>query len=72
MLKELHQFESALTSYERAIELKPDFAEAHSNRGLVLKELHQFEAALANYDRAMALKPDFAEAHSNRGWCSRN
>src|SRR6185437_14878935 len=47
--------------------LKPDYAEAHSNRGTVLHDLHRFEEALASYDRALALRPDFAEALSNRG-----
>ena len=47
--------------------LRPDYAEAHSNRGNALHELKRFEDALASYERALTLRPDYAEAHSNRG-----
>ena len=50
----------ALASYDRAIALKPDYAEAHNNRGNALRDLKRPEEALASYDRAIALKPDFA------------
>src|SRR5215467_8475346 len=66
-LQGLTQLEAAVASYDRAIALKPDFAEAYSNRGNALRDLRQLEAALASYDRAIALKPDCAEAYSNRG-----
>ena len=51
----------------KAIALKPDFAEAHFNRGNALRDLRRHEEALASYNTAIALKPDFAEAHNNRG-----
>ena len=57
----------ALASYDKAIALKPDFAEAYSNRGNALMDLKRPEEALASYERAIALKPDYAEAHYNRG-----
>ncbi len=63
----MNRFEEALASYERALALRPDFAEAHSNRGNTLHDLVRFEDALASHDLALALRPDFAEAHSNRG-----
>ena len=47
--------------------MRPDYAEALSNRGLTLHELKRFEEALASYDRALTLRPDYAEALSNRG-----
>jgi tetratricopeptide (TPR) repeat protein len=57
----------AIDLFERAIALKPDFAEAYCNRGLAQQDLMRLEDALASYDKAIALKPDFAEAYSNRG-----
>lgn len=51
----------------RAIEINPDHAAAHGNRGAVLAELEQWDAALASYARAIELKPDYAVAYSNRG-----
>ena len=46
--------------------MRPDYAEALSNRGATLKEVKRFEEALASFDRALALRPQFAEALSNR------
>ena len=57
----------ALASYDMAIALKPDFAEAYSNRGNALWDLQRPVEALASYDKAIALKPDYAEAYDNRG-----
>ena len=56
-----------MSSYNRALALRPDYAEALSNRGATLKELKRFEEALASYDRALIVRPDFAETLSNRG-----
>lgn len=51
--------------YRRAIELKPDYAEAHGNRGAALQGLGLLEDAAASYRRAIALKPDYAQAYNN-------
>ena len=66
-LLDLKRAEEALTSCDRAIALKPDFALAYNNRGNALQDLNRPEEALASYDRAIALKPDYAEAYYNRG-----
>jgi predicted O-linked N-acetylglucosamine transferase (SPINDLY family) len=50
----------------RAIALKPDLAQAHSDLGMALRKLNRCADALASYDRAIALKPDFAMAYNNR------
>ena len=63
----LDKREMALANYDRAVALKPDFAEALSNRGLTLHELKRFEDALASYDRALGLQPNLAAGHYNRG-----
>ena len=54
-------------AYRRALELKPDYAEAHSNLGIALKDQGKLDEAIACYRRALELKPDFAEVHSNLG-----
>ena len=64
-LHELKRFEEALASYDRALTVRPHFAEALYNRGVTLQELKRFEEALASYDRVLAERPDFAEALSN-------
>ena len=59
--------DTALTSFDRALTVRPHYAEALSNRGLTLHELKRFEEALASYDRALAVGPNYAEALYNRG-----
>ena len=61
------KFIEAVQAFDRAIDLKPDFAEAFSNRGNALKELGQMQHAVASYDNAIQLNPDFADAWFNRG-----
>ena len=59
----------ALASYDQAISLRPNFAEAFNNRGDVLREMGRIEEARASYDRALALRPDFAEAKAGAALC---
>jgi tetratricopeptide (TPR) repeat protein len=66
-LRDLKRLDEALASYDRALALKPDHAEALYNRGTVLRGLKRSGEALASYDHVLALKPDFAEAFNNRG-----
>ena len=47
--------------------LRPNFAEALSNRGNVLQALGRWTEAVESYDRTLALQPDSADALSNRG-----
>lgn len=63
----LGKYDLALASYDRALALQADHAEALYNRGNTLKALSRFEDAIASYDRALAAKPDYAEALNNRG-----
>ena len=66
------RMDAAVTSYERAIELRPDYAEALNNLGNALAELNQLDASLARYDRALKIKPDYVDALNNRGNASRD
>ena len=61
------RLESGVGLIDKALALKPDFAEALNNRGNALLELRRLDEALASFDKALALKPDFAEALNNRG-----
>ena len=59
--------EAALKSYQQALRLKPDYAEAHYNLGNVLQKQGFLEAAVESYQQALKIKPDYAEAHNNLG-----
>ncbi len=67
MLSALKRHTEALASYDRALALKPDFAEALNNRAGTLLLLNRHEQALASCEAALAIKPAFAEALHNRG-----
>jgi hypothetical protein len=56
-----------LKFFQRAVEIDPGFANAHSNLGSVLKDMGQFDAAAASYRKALELKPDNAEVCCNLG-----
>ena len=59
--------EKALSAYDTAIQLQPDYAEVYNNRGNIKSGLGSHDAALDDYNEAIRLNPNFAEAYSNRG-----
>ena len=61
------EYELALKAFDKAIELKPDDADAGYNRGVTLGKLGRHEEALKAFDKAIELKPDYAAAWNNRG-----
>jgi len=65
--QEQGKFHEAVQAFNKAIELKPDYADAYSNRGNALCDLGQLQEALESYEKAIQLKPDYADAYSNRG-----
>ena len=65
---DLGDLTGALLNYNRAIELKPDYASAFNNRGNVKYKLGNLNGALLDYNRALELKPDDARAKQNKEW----
>ena len=67
ILKNLGKLKEAEISTRKAIELKPDFAEAHSNLGTILKDLGKLKEAEFYQRKAIEFKSGFAAAHNNLG-----
>jgi len=63
----LMQFDDAIVSYKKALEIKPDHAEAYYNMGIALKNKGDLEAAINSYKKALEIKPDYVEAYFNIG-----
>jgi tetratricopeptide (TPR) repeat protein len=60
-------FAAAMLDYDKAIQLKPDYAKAYNNRGSAKISMGQYEDAIAELDEAIRLEPDYASAYYNRG-----
>jgi tetratricopeptide (TPR) repeat protein len=57
VLAELRKFEDARTAFARAIQAKPEFAEAHYNLSFTLSNLGDFDGALRETKLALELDP---------------
>ncbi len=67
ILKNLGKIKDAEWSCRKAIEIKPDYAEAHSNLGNILRNLGRLKEAELSTRKAIELKPNYADAHYNLG-----
>ena len=62
-----NQAEKAISAYDTAIMLKPDFWEASYNLGIARYDLKQHTEAISNFNKAVELNHNFASAYYNRG-----
>ncbi|GCL35730.1 TPR repeat-containing protein [Sphaerospermopsis reniformis] len=60
-------YQAAISSFDKALEFKPDKHEAWYKRGISLHNLGSHEEAISSYDKALEIKPDKHEAWNNRG-----
>lgn len=56
----------AIAHYQRALQMEPEFAEAHNNLGNSLKDTGRIEESLEQYDKAISLRPKYEEAKYNK------
>ena len=56
----------ALACFDQVLQVRPDHAPAHNDRGLALNQLGRTAEALESFERAATLAPEMAVAHSNR------
>jgi tetratricopeptide (TPR) repeat protein len=58
----------AIAHYRRALELEPEFAEAHNNLGYLLANDHDLaDQAIAHFEAALRAKPHYVDAMINLG-----
>ncbi len=65
-LRELGEIAEAENQSRAAIDINPDYAEAHNAFGNVLVVKGEPEQAIAAFERAAELRPEYAEARINR------
>ncbi|MDZ7958650.1 MAG: tetratricopeptide repeat protein [Aulosira sp. DedQUE10] len=66
-LYDLQRYQDALAVYDKAVDIRPGYAQGWYGRGRTLSELKQYKEALAAYDKAIQILPDYLEAWSRRG-----
>jgi lipoprotein NlpI len=59
--------ERAISDYNKAIELNPEYANAFNNRGNTYYALGNIEHAIADFNKAIAFDPKLDVAYNNRG-----
>jgi tetratricopeptide (TPR) repeat protein len=65
-------FEGAIENFDRAIKLKPNYANAYNNRANVRHELGDDAGAIEDYTKAILLNPHCEDFHNNLGIISSN
>jgi len=60
--------DEAIAQYQQALQIKPDFAEAHSNLGNALFQKGKVDEAIAHCQRALQIKPDSPDVLNNLAW----
>jgi len=61
------KFDGAVSHLREALQLKPDYSDAHYNLANALANQGKFDEAIAEYQQALRLRPDYADAHCNLG-----
>ena len=59
-------YDNAIANYTKAIEQKPNYAEAYFKRGRAYWMKNDYDSAITDYTKAIEQKPDYAEAYSDR------
>ncbi|HIJ83621.1 MAG TPA: tetratricopeptide repeat protein [Magnetococcales bacterium] len=59
--------QQAISCWQEAVRIRPDYADAHYNFGNLMYEMKHFAEAEAAYRLALRFKPEFAQAHNNLG-----
>ena len=61
----------AISDYNKAIQLKPDYAAAYNNRGCAKEDLKDYTGAIADYSKAIQIikpdNPNFSKIYFKRG-----
>ena len=64
-------FKKAVSDYNKAIDVNPEFVVAYLNRGYSHSRMGESDKAIADYTKAIELNPRYAIAYHNRGFVYR-
>ena len=63
----LNQYDAGIDCYNRALKIKPNFAQAHNNIGIAFREKGELATSIGAFKQALKLDPTYAAAHNNLG-----
>jgi FOG: TPR repeat len=63
----LGNYRQTIEDLNRAIKIKPGFADAYSNRGVAYAGFGNYRQAIEDFNGAIKIKPGYADAYYNRG-----
>ncbi len=59
------RLDEAIIHYQRALEIKTDYAYGENNLGTALARLKRFDEAVVHFRKALEIQPGFVAAHNN-------
>lgn len=68
---DLKEFPLSVQNYQKALDLKPDFALVYYNLGIILTQNKDIDGAILCYQKAIEYQSDYAEAYFNIADCLR-
>ena len=63
----LKEYGQAMSDFNSALALKPDYAWVYGSRGLAYHLLKDYQRAIADFDRAIELNPQYTWSYEQRG-----
>jgi len=60
--------DEAIVHYRKALQIRPDYAEAQNNLGATLLKKGAVDEAIAHYQKALQIKPNYLEVQNNLAW----
>jgi protein O-mannosyl-transferase len=67
-LEQMGKAEDAISHYEQAVAIKPDYAEAHANLGNALDQKGRVDEAEAQFQKALQIDPSNPAFENNLAW----
>lgn len=64
IFSELKKHDQAISDYNQAIKINPQFPQAYYNRGLAYSQKGNIELAIIDYTQAIKINPQFAQAYN--------
>ena len=66
-LRTQNKYAEAIETYDKALALNANFAEALYDKGLALHNLNKFQEAIECYDKAISITPKYIDAINYKG-----